>query len=55
MPPKKINRLIITGNGFDLAHNLKTSYNHFMVRYLKNCFNYAQENSLYEDPLKSNY
>lgn len=33
-----MNRLIIIGNGFDLAHNLKTSYHDFMLNYLKdNC------------------
>lgn len=33
-----MNRLIIIGNGFDLAHNLKTSYHDFILDYLKdNC------------------
>ena len=44
-----MNRLIIVGNGFDLAHGLKTSYNDFMVWYLKKCFKYAYESNLYED------
>lgn len=30
-----MNNLIIIGNGFDLAHNLKTSYNHF-INYILN-------------------
>lgn len=30
-----MNRLIIIGNGFDLAHNLKTSYYDFILDYLK--------------------
>lgn len=30
-----MNRLIIIGNGFDLAHGLKTSYNDFILDYLK--------------------
>ena len=30
-----MNRLIIIGNGFDLAHDLKTSYNDFILDYLK--------------------
>jgi len=30
-----MNRLIIIGNGFDLAHGLKTSYNDFLLSYLK--------------------
>ncbi|WP_074406651.1 AbiH family protein [Aquimarina megaterium] len=29
------NQLIIIGNGFDLAHGLKTSYNDFMFHYIK--------------------
>ncbi|WP_396196178.1 AbiH family protein [Flavobacterium sp.] len=33
-----MNRLIIIGNGFDLAHGLKTSYHDFILHYLKdNC------------------
>lgn len=31
-----MNRLIIIGNGFDLAHGLKTSYHDFVLDYLKN-------------------
>ena len=30
-----MNRLIIIGNGFDLAHGLKTSYSHFINDYWK--------------------
>lgn len=30
-----MNRLIIIGNGFDLAHNLKTGYQDFILEYLK--------------------
>ena len=30
-----MNRLIIIGNGFDLAHGLKTSYHDFILHYLK--------------------
>lgn len=29
--PKELNKLIIIGNGFDLAHGLKTSYHDFML------------------------
>ena len=29
-----MNRLIIIGNGFDLAHGLKTSCKHFILSYL---------------------
>lgn len=28
-----MNRIILIGNGFDLAHNIKTSYNHFIDDY----------------------
>lgn len=28
-----MNRIILIGNGFDLAHNIKTSYNHFIDNY----------------------
>ena len=30
-----MNRLVIIGNGFDLAHGLKTSYNDFVDWYLE--------------------
>ena len=33
-----MNRLIIIGNGFDLAHKLETSYNDFVLYYLKESF-----------------
>ena len=33
-----MNRLILIGNGFDLAHGLKTSYHDFILDYLKDCF-----------------
>lgn len=32
-----MNRLIIIGNGFDLAHGIKTSYHDFILDYLKAC------------------
>lgn len=39
-----MNRLIIIGNGFDLAHGLKTSYHDFMLHYLKdNCIKAINE------------
>lgn len=34
-----MNRLVIIGNGFDLAHGLKTSYNDFIRWYLDDFFN----------------
>lgn len=36
-----MNRLILIGNGFDLAHGLKTSYKDFIFWYLDECLNGA--------------
>jgi len=46
-----VNRLILIGNGFDLAHGLKTGYNDFIIWYLNQAFDQAQRNHLYEDEL----
>ena len=35
-----MNRIVLIGNGFDLAHGLLTSYKHFMFWYLKQCGNH---------------
>jgi Bacteriophage abortive infection AbiH len=46
--------LIILGNGFDLAHDLKTSYNDFILWYLNYCLrtlNDINNNSHYSDTL----
>ncbi|MGX1753446.1 AbiH family protein [Sphingobacterium sp. NPDC055346] len=47
-----MNRLILIGNGFDLAHGLKTNYKDFIFWYLDQCFSqsgiYANVHS-YED------
>ncbi|QNN43652.1 AbiH family protein [Pedobacter roseus] len=40
-----MNRLILVGNGFDLAHGLKTSYKDFIFWYLDSCF---KEAGIYE-------
>ena len=32
-----MNRIILIGNGFDRAHGMETSYNHFIDDYWKNC------------------
>lgn len=48
-----MNRLILIGNGFDLAHGLKTSYNDFILWYLKNSFTKAYTYLKYEDELIS--
>lgn len=31
----KVNRLVLIGNGFDLAHGMPTAYHHFILDYLK--------------------
>lgn len=36
-----MNRLILVGNGFDLAHGLKTSYKDFIIWYLAECLGQA--------------
>ena len=33
---KKLNRLVILGNGFDLSLGMKTSYKDFLYDYLRN-------------------
>ena len=46
--------LFLIGNGFDLAHNLKTSYSDFILWYLNNCISILNErksNRKYSDPL----
>lgn len=48
---KKMNRLLLVGNGFDLAHGLKTQYNDFMVWYLKTKLSNALENRKDADEL----
>lgn len=48
---KKINRLILVGNGFDLSHGLKTRYNDFILWYLKTRIKFALEDGSYTDDL----
>lgn len=36
-----MNKLILTGNGFDLAHGLKTDYNSFIKWFVIKCFREA--------------
>lgn len=52
-----MNRLILIGNGFDIAHELETSYKAFIFDYLKTsflkCIN--QVDKLYEDNLLKIY
>ncbi|ADY51838.1 hypothetical protein Pedsa_1271 [Pseudopedobacter saltans DSM 12145] len=47
-----MNRLILVGNGFDLAHGLKTSYKDFLIWYLAECFgSRSYLPSIYKDEL----
>jgi len=48
-----MNRLILIGNGFDLAHKLKTRYSDFLYYYLKNVFEEYNKNGISEDILLS--
>lgn len=46
-----MNRLILIGNGFDLAHGLKTSFKDFIHSYLIECVNTFQQKNSYKDEL----
>jgi hypothetical protein len=47
-----MNRLILVGNGFDLAHGLKTSYKDFIIWYLADCFdNVGYSPKIHKDEL----
>ncbi|UAY55711.1 AbiH family protein [Arachidicoccus terrestris] len=46
-----MNRLILIGNGFDLAHGLDTRYNDFILWYLKKCFKQAYIQGQYVDEI----
>jgi hypothetical protein len=46
-----MNRLIIIGNGFDLANGLKTSYPDFIRHYFKNAIKKASNELLFSDIL----
>lgn len=46
-----MNRLIIIGNGFDLAHGYKTSYSDFLEDYLSNVLTVLFTEKEYEDEL----
>ncbi|WP_330443240.1 AbiH family protein [Flavobacterium sp. C4GT6] len=49
-----MNRLVIIGNGFDLAHGLPTGYNHFINDYWINVFNNVNNKGIsYDDDLFS--
>ena len=46
-----LNKLVIVGNGFDLAHGLETSYKHFMGWYKCKAFNKFCNEQYYADTL----
>ena len=46
-----MNKLVIIGNGFDLAHGMKTQYDEFIQWYLKKVFTTVSNNQRYEDDL----
>ncbi|NJB35228.1 AbiH family protein [Croceivirga sp. JEA036] len=41
-----MNRIVLIGNGFDLAHGMKTSYNHFLSDYWSRTIHEIQETAL---------
>lgn len=46
-----MNRLVIIGNGFDLAHGIKSSYKDFVIDYLHKLITEIVETKNYEDAL----
>jgi len=51
-----MNRLIIIGNGFDLAHGIKSSFNDFITDYFCNAINtFYQKNSFNDIMLEINF
>lgn len=50
---RKINRLILIGNGFDLAHGLKSSFKDFIEDYFFEILLSLKDLGSYEDPLIS--
>jgi hypothetical protein len=46
-----MNDLYLIGNGFDLAHGLKTSYNDFLLWYLKESIQFTNSNHYFKDDL----
>lgn len=48
---KQMNRLIIIGNGFDIAHGLKTSYADFIKAYIAKAINTFCEKGIHDDGL----
>lgn len=52
-PYKKVNRLIVIGNGFDLAHGMKSSFKDFIFDYCFEVIKHLIQFRLYEDRLLS--
>ena len=50
-PVSKVNRLILLGNGFDLAHGYKTRYSDFLFEYLYEIVSLLVEGKAYKDEL----
>jgi hypothetical protein len=48
-----MNRLVIIGNGFDLAHGLPTSYKNFIDDYWENVIQESKDKDVYDDELFS--
>jgi len=48
---KEYNKLVLIGNGFDLAHGLKTSYKDFLDWYMCDSFQQFCNNNSHEDSL----
>ena len=46
-----MNKLVIIGNGFDLAHDLKTKYSHFLLWYINKAIIQLKSLGDYDDPL----
>lgn len=46
-----MNRLIIIGNGFDIAHGIRSSFKDFIEDYFRNALNTFIENNIYSDEL----
>jgi len=46
-----MNRLVLIGNGFDLAHGLKTRYKDFITNYLRKALEQFLSGDMYEDDL----
>lgn len=46
-----MNQVVLIGNGFDLAHGLKTSYMDFLLWYLRNIGEEIEKNKFYEDDI----